>query len=277
MSIEQIDRGNQFRGLHAAPGAFVIANCWDGGSARILTGLGFKALATSSGASAGTLGRLDGQVTRAEALAQARIITDATHLPVSADLEKGFGDAPSVVAETIRLAATTGLVGASIEDATGDEARPFFDLAQAAERVAAAAEAVRGLDFPFTLTARAENFIRGNRDLDDTIRRLQAYERAGADVLFAPGLPDLSAIRTVCSALSKPVNFMVGIPGKSFSVRELAEAGVKRISLATSLYRAAMSGLVAAAREVAEQGTFGFVESSGLSQRELAAFLRGPR
>lgn len=276
MSTEQLERANQFRALHAAAGAFIIANCWDGGSARILTGLGFKALATSSGASAGTLGRLDGQVTRAEAFAQARVITAVTHLPVSADLEKGFGDAPSVVAETIRLAATTGLVGASIEDATGDAARPLFDPGQAIERVAAAAEAARGLDFPFTLTARAENFIRGNPDLDDTIRRLQAYERAGADVLFAPGLPDLQAVRTVCSAVSKPVNFMVGIPGKSFSVRELTEAGVKRISLATSLYRAAMSGLIAAAREAAEQGTFGFVDS-GVSARDLTAFLRGPK
>jgi 2-methylisocitrate lyase-like PEP mutase family enzyme len=276
MSSEQIERGNQFRALHTAPGSFLIGNCWDGGSARILTGLGFKALATSSGASAGTLGRLDGQVTRAEALAQARIITGSTHLPVSADLEKGFGDAPSVVAETIRLAGTTGLAGASIEDATGDAGKPLFDLSQAAERVAAAAEAARGLDFPFTLTARTENFLRGNPDLDDTILRLQAYERAGADVLFAPGLPDLAAVRAVCASLSKPVNFMVGMPGKSFSVRELTEAGVKRISLATSLYRAAMSGLVAAAREALEPGTFGFVESA-ISSRDLAAFLRGPK
>jgi 2-methylisocitrate lyase-like PEP mutase family enzyme len=276
MSAEQIEKGNRLRALHAAPGAFLIANCWDGGTARILAGLGFQALATSSGASAGTLGRIDGQVTRAEALAQARVIAGSTSLPVSADLEKGFGDAPSVVAETIRLAATTGLVGASIEDATGDEVKPLYDAVQAAERVAAAAEAARELGFPFTLTARAENFLRGNPDLDDTIRRLQAYERAGADVLFAPGLPDLAAVRAVCSAVSKPVNFMVGIPGKSFSVRELTEAGVKRISLATSLYRSAMSGVIAAAREAIEQGTFGFVDSA-ISSRDLAAFLRGPK
>jgi len=276
MSAEQIEKGNRLRALHAAPGAFLIANCWDGGTARILAGLGFQALATSSGASAGTLGRIDGQVTRAEALAQARVIAGSTSLPVSADLEKGFGDAPSVVAETIRLAATTGLVGASIEDATGDEVKPLYDAVQAAERVAAAAEAARELGFPFTLTARAENFLRGNPDLDDTIRRLQAYERAGADVLFAPGLPDLAAVRAVCSAVSKPVNFMVGIPGKSFSVRELTEAGVKRISLATSLYRSAMSGVIAAAREALEQGTFGFVDSA-ISSRDLAAFLRGPK
>jgi len=276
MSAELTDKGNQFRALHAAPGTFLVANCWDGGSARILTGLGFKALATSSGASAGTLGRLDGQVTREEAFAQARLISACTHLPVAADLEKGFADAPPAVAETIRLAGTTGLVGASIEDATGDPHKPLYDPGLATERVAAAVEAARGLGFPFTLTARTESFLRGNPDLDDTIGRLQAFERVGADVLFAPGLPDLAAVRTVCSALSKPVNFMVGMPGKSFSVSELAAAGVKRISLASSLYRAAMSGLIAAAREANEQGTFGFV-ASAVSSRELAAFLRGTK
>jgi len=165
-------------------------------------------------------------------------------------------------------------VGGSIEDATGDASKPLYDPGHATERVAAAVEAARGLAFPFTLTARAENFLRGNPDLDDTIRRLQAFERAGADVLFAPALPDLAAVRMVCSSLTKPVNFMVGIPGKSFSVTELIEAGVKRISLATSLYRAAMSGLIAAAREAREQGTFGFVESA-VSSRDLSAFLRG--
>ena len=276
MSLEQqIEKGNRFRELHAAPGSFLIGNCWDGGSARILSGLGFKALATSSAASAGTLGRLDGQVSREEALAHSRLIAECTALPVSADLENGFGDAPSFVAETIRLAATTGLVGASIEDATGNPAQPLYDANHAVERVAAAAEAARAVGFPFTLTARSENFLRGNPDLDDTIRRLQAYERAGADVLFAPGLPDLAAIRAVCAAVTKPVNFMVAIPKKSFTVRELTEAGVKRISLAQSLYRAAMSGLVAAAREAVEHGTFGYVES-GLTAADLAAFLRRP-
>ncbi len=272
MSADLFEKGTRFRALHTAPGAFLIANVWDGGSARILTGLGFQALATSSGASAGTLGRLDGQVTRQEALDQAKLIAGSTPLPVSADLEKGFGDSPAAVAETLQLAGTTGLVGASIEDATGDPRKPLYDREQATERIAAAAEAVRGLGFPFVLTARSENFLRGNPDLDDTIRRLQAFERAGADVLFAPALPDLDAVRAVCSSVSKPVNFMVGMPGKSFSVRELTEAGVKRISLATSLYRAAMTGLIAAAREAKEQGTFGFVDSS-VSSRELAAFL----
>jgi 2-methylisocitrate lyase-like PEP mutase family enzyme len=274
--MDLTEKGNRFRALHAAPDTFLIANCWDGGSARILSGLGFEALATSSGASAGTLGRLDGQVTREEALGQARLISACTHLPVSADLEKGFGDSPSSVADTIRLAGTTGLVGASIEDATGDPNKPLYEAGLATERVAAAVEAARGLGFPFTLTARTENFLRGNPDLDDTIRRLQAFERAGADVLFAPGLPDLAAVRAVCSALSKPVNFMVGMPGKSFSIQGLVAAGVKRISLATSLYRSAMSGLIAAAREAKEQGTFGFVESA-VSSRDLAAFLRGAK
>jgi 2-methylisocitrate lyase-like PEP mutase family enzyme len=273
MSTPQTDKGQRFRALHASPGTFLIANCWDGGSARILAGLGFQALATSSGASAGTLGRLDGQVTRDEALSQARLITGVTDLPVSADLENGFGHEPSVVAETIRLAGGAGLVGASIEDATGNPDKPLYDLGLATERVAAAAEAVRGLGFPFTLTARSENFLRNKPDLDDTIRRLQAFERAGADVLFAPGLPDLAAVRAVCAAVSKPVNFMVGMAGKSFSVAELTAAGVKRISLAGSLYRAAMSGLIAAAREAREQGTFSFVESS-VSARDLGAFLR---
>lgn len=255
----QADRAESFRKLHEGPKAFVIANAWDGGSARVLAGLGFQALATSSGASAGTLGRRDGNVSREEALAQAKTIVSVTDLPVSADLEKGFGDAPNVVAETIRLAADVGLVGGSIEDATGDRDKPLYDFQHAAKRVAAAVEAARSLPFPFVLTARTENFIRGNPDLADTIRRLQAFERAGADVLFAPGLPDLDAVRAVCAAVSKPVNFMVGIPGRSFSMAELEAAGVRRISLATSLYWAAMTGLLDAAREVATRGTFDYV------------------
>jgi 2-methylisocitrate lyase-like PEP mutase family enzyme len=262
MTVSQGDKAAQFRALHQGPGAFVIPNPWDAGSARILAGLRFAALATSSGASAGILGRRDGKVTRAEALAHAQAIVEATDLPVSADLEKGFGDTPDAAAETIRLAAEVGLVGGSIEDATGDPARPLFDIGQATARVAAAVQAARALPFPFTLTARAENFLRGNPSLDDTIARLQAFERAGADVLFAPGLPDLAAVRAVCTAVSKPVNFMVGIKGKSFTVAELESAGVRRISLATSLYRMAMTGLIAAAREVKGQGTFGYLDHS---------------
>ncbi len=269
----QMEKANRFRELHRGPGAFVIANAWDAGSARLLAGLGFPALATSSGASAGTLGRRDGQVSRDEALAQARAIVTATDLPVSADLEKGFGDAPETMVETIRLAAEAGLVGGSIEDATGDEDRPLYDFDYAVERVAAAAQAVRALPFPFMLTARTENFLCGNPDLEDTIRRLRAFERAGADVLFAPGLPDLDAVRAVCAAVSNPVNFMVGIRGKSFTVAELEAAGVRRISLATSLYRAAMSGLFEAAREVRDTGTFGYLDRV-LTTPELHRWMR---
>jgi 2-methylisocitrate lyase-like PEP mutase family enzyme len=273
MTISQSDKAARFRALHQGTGAFVIPNPWDAGSARILAGLGFQALATSSGASAGILGRRDGKVRREEALAQFRGIVEATDLPVAADLEKGFGDAPAVAAETIRLAAEVGLVGGSIEDATGDKDKPLFDIGQATERVAAAVEAARALGFPFTLTARAENFLRGNPSLDDTIKRLQACEKAGADVLFAPGLPDLASVRAVCAAVTKPFNFMVGIRGKSFTVAELEAAGVKRISLATSLYRAAMSGLVDAAREVKDKGTFGYVDRT-MATPELNGFMQ---
>jgi len=270
----QNEKAARFRALHEAPGHFVIANAWDMGSARILAGLGFAALATSSGASAGVLGRRDGMVTRQEALDHARAIVEATDLPVSADLEKCFADSPEGTAETIGLAAATGLVGGSIEDFSRDPQQPFYDLDHATARVAAAVAAARRLPFPFTLTARTENFLHGNPDLDDTIRRLQAFEAAGADVLMAPGLPDLAAVRQVCAALNKPFNFMAGVRGRSFSVTDLAAAGVKRVSLATSLYRAAMSGLVEAAREVNEHGSFGYVEK-GLATPELNAFMRG--
>jgi len=260
MGATQKEKAARFRELHEGPGAFVIPNPWDVGSALILAGLGFQALATSSAASAAAVGRKDGELTRAEALAHARVIIEATDVPVSADLEKGFGDAPEVVAETIRLAAEVGLVGCTIEDATGVEDRPLYDFELAVERIAAAARAARALPFPFMLTARAHNLLYAAPNLDETIRRLQGFEKAGADVLFAPGLPDLEAVRSVCHAVSKPVNFMVGIKGKSFSAAELAAAGVRRISLATSLYRAAMTGLVEAAREVKDAGGFGFVD-----------------
>lgn len=262
MTATKNEKATRLRELHQQPGAFVIANAWDGGSARILASLGFEALATSSGASAATLGRRDGMVTRKEALAQARTIVLATDLPVSADLEKGFGDSPEDVAETILLAAEVGLVGGSIEDASGNESKPIYDITHATQRIHAAAQAARSLSFSFTLTARAENFLRGIPDLEDTIKRLQAFEKAGADVLFAPGLPDLESVRAVCAAVSKPVNFMAGIKGKSFTVAELEEVGVKRISLAASLYRAAMSALREAAREVKESGTFEYLERS---------------
>jgi 2-methylisocitrate lyase-like PEP mutase family enzyme len=260
MSITQAEKAARFRALHEGPGAFILPNPWDIGSARMLAGLGFQALATSSAASAAAAGRRDGRLTRDEALAHARLIAGATDLPVSADLEKGFGDAPEVVAETIRLAGAAGLVGCTIEDATGNPERPLYDFQLAVERIAAAAQAARALPFPFMLTARAHNFLYAGPSLDETIRRLQAFEKAGAGVLFAPGLPDLAAVRAVCAAVSKPVNFMVGIKGKSFSVAELAAAGVRRISLATSLYRAAMTAFLEAAREVQQTGHFDFLE-----------------
>ena len=271
--MTQNEKAEKFVALHRGPKAFVIANPWDAGSARILAGLGYPALATSSGASAGVLGRRDGKVTREEALAHAKAIVEAVDLPVSADLEKGFGDRPEEAAETIRRAGAIGLVGGSIEDATGDKARPLYDLGHAVERVAAAVQAARKHPFPFTLTARAEGFLRGKPDLDDVLRRLQAFEKAGADVLMAPGLPDLAAVRTVCAALGKPFNFMAGIKGKSFSVAELEAAGVRRISVATSFYRAAMSGLAEAAREVKERGTFGYLERT-MTTPDLNGYLR---
>lgn len=273
MTTSQNEKAVRFRSLHQGPGAFVIPNPWDAGSARLLAGLGFQALATSSAAAAAVQGRRDGENSRAEALAWARAIVAATDLPVAADLENGFGDAPEVVAETIGLAAEAGLVGGSIEDATSDPGHPFYDVGQAVERVAAAVQAARALAFPFTLTARAENFVRGNPDLDDTIRRLLAFEKAGADVLFAPGLPDLASVRAVCGAVSKPVNFMAGIKGKSFTVAELEEAGVRRISLGMSLYRAAMGGLLDAARGIKENGTFGYADPT-LTKTDLYEFMR---
>ncbi len=268
-------KAQRFAELHRAPGAFLIANAWDVASARILEGLGFPALATSSGAAAALLGRRDGQITRDEALDQARAMTAATSVPFAGDLENGFGHAPADAALTIRRAAEAGLVGGSIEDATNDPARPIYDYNHAVERVAAAVEAARALPFPFMLTARAENFLNGRPDLDDTLKRLQAFERAGADVLFAPGLPDLAAVRDVCAAVTRPVNFMVGIRGASFTTAELEAAGVKRISLASSLFRAAMGGLIAAAREAREQGTFTYVDRILLTS-EMHQVMRTP-
>ena len=273
MNLSQKEKAARFRALHNGPGAFVIPNPWDVASARILDGLGFEALATSSAASACAVGRRDGGLTREEALAHARMIVNATDLPVSADLESGFGDAPDIVGETIRLAAEAGLVGCTIEDTTGNQDKPLYDFSLAVERIAAAAQTARVLGLPFTLTARAHNLMYANPSLEDTITRLQAFERAGADVLFAPGLPDINAVRAVCTALSKPVNFMAGIKGRSFSVAELADAGVKRISLATSLYRAAMTGFLEAASEVKNSGQFRFLDRCA-STPELVKLMR---
>ena len=276
MAPSQSDKARAFRALHERPGAFVMPNPWDVGTARILAGLGFEALATTSAGLAFALGRRDGDgaVSRDEALAHARTIVGATPLPVSADLENGFGDAPKTAAETIRLAADTGLVGASIEDATGDPDHPIYDASLAVECIAAAAEAARALPFPFTLTARAENFLHGRPDLDDTIRRLQTFEAAGADVLYAPGLRDLTMIRTVCAAVGKPVNVIMGLAGAPFSVDQLAAAGVRRISLGSALARAALGAFLRAAREVKGRGTFSFAEGAA-SVAELDPFMQG--
>jgi len=268
----QLEKALRFRDLHSAPGSFIIPNPWDGASAKVLEGLGFQALATSSGACAGTLGRRDGRITRDEALKHSQLIVESTNLPVSADLERCFADDPKQAAETIRLAAEVGLVGGSIEDSTGDREKPLYDFDDAVERVAAAAAVARSLRFPFMLAARAQNFVGGNPDLEDTIRRLQAFEKAGADVLFAPGLPDIESVRAVCQAVSKPVNFMVGVPGRSFPAADLTAAGVKRISLATSLWKAAMTGFMGATQEILEHGTFNYVDTS-VSTRELAGYL----
>lgn len=285
MSATQNERAAKFRALHrlpatvgariatAGPGAFIIPNPWDAGSARILAGMGFEALATTSSGFAYSLGKRDGATTREELFAHCRAIAEAVDIPVAADLEKCFGDEPKTVAETIRLAGATGIVGGSVEDASGEDARPIYDLSLAVERVAAAVEAARALPFPFTLTARAENFLHGRADLDDTIRRLVAFAEAGAEVLFAPGLPSLDAIRAVCAAVApRPVNVLAGIKGMAFSVAELEAAGVRRISLGGSLSRVAFGALISAAREMREEGTFGFVDGAALST-EVAGFM----
>lgn len=255
---DQRSRAEAFASLHEGP-TFVIPNPWDAGTARLFTRMGFPALTTTSGGLALALGRVDGanQVTREETLANIRAIASATHLPVAADLESGFGPDPRDVADTIRLAAEAGAVGGSIEDATGDPSRPIAGLDEAVRRVEAAVAAARALPFRFTLTARAENFLYGRPDLDDTITRLQAYEAAGADVLYAPGLPDLEAIRTVCGAVGRPVNVLAG-GSDGVTVARLAAAGARRVSLGSALARAAFSAAFAAAQEIAEQGTFGF-------------------
>lgn len=251
-----------FRALHERPGAFVIPNPWNAGTARILASLGFEALATTSAGYAFSVGRRDSSaaLTRDEILDNAMGVVEATDLPVSADLEDGFGRAPELCAATIRLAADVGLAGGSIEDATGDPHEPIYEFALAVERIVAAAETAR--DCRVLLTARAENFLHGRPDLGDTIARLQAFSEAGADVLYAPGLPDLEAIRAVCASVAKPVNVVMGLKGARYSVAELAGAGVKRISVGGSFARAALGGFLRAAREVKEQGTFGYADDA---------------
>lgn len=269
-------KGERFAELHARPGAFIIPNPWDAGTARILEGIGFEALTTTSAGLAFALGKRDGtgDVTRDETIANAKAIADATTLPVAADLENGFGDSPEAAAETIRLAGeVAGLVGGSIEDSTGNPARPIYDFAHAVERIAAAVEAARAFSFPFVLVGRAENFLHGRPDLNDTIRRLQAFEAAGADALYAPGLTKADEIRAVCSSVGKPVNVVMGLRSGSFSAGELAEMGVRRISVGSSLSRAALTGFMSAAREMKEQGTFTFAERA-ISYADVNAMMR---
>jgi 2-methylisocitrate lyase-like PEP mutase family enzyme len=261
-----------FRALHQRPGIFVIPNPWDAGSGKILTALGFEALATTSAGFAFSAGLPDSAaaITRKDLLESARSIADATHLPVSADLQNGFGSSPDTCVETILLAAKMGLVGGSIEDATGDPQNPIYELNHAIDRVAAAAEAAH--DSQFFLTARAENFLYGRDDLSDTICRLQAFGEAGADVLYAPGLPNLEAIQKVCAAVSKPVNVLMGLKGATYSVKQLAATGAKRISVGGSFARAALGALVRAALEVKEQGTFTYADEA-ISHAEITAYM----
>ena len=267
--------GKAFRALHEAPGAFIIPHPWDIGSAHILAVMGFKALATTSAGMAFSLGKAEGGVSPEAVLAHCRDIVGATPLPVSADLEKGFGDTPESVFETIKVAAATGLAGCSIEDHTGRPDDPIFEKALAVERIAAASEACGRLKRDFVLTARCENLLWGRPDLDAVIERLQAYEEAGADVLYAPGLPDLAAVREVCAAVDKPVNVVMETHGPAISADELAEAGVKRISVGAALARLAYGALVAAAREMAESGSFDFAKRA-MDFAELEAFFTRP-
>lgn len=261
-----------FKALHSQTTAFVIPNAWDAGSARILASLGFEAIATTSAGYAFSIGKRDSfsSLSQTEILSNAKAIVDATDLPVSADLEDGFGIEPQACANTIERAIETGLVGGSIEDATGDESNPIYDFDQAVERVLAAAEAKR--EKSFLLTARAENWLWGNDDLADTIQRLQAFSEAGADVLYAPGLPNIEAIRTVCQEVTKPVNVVMGLQGPSYSVSELSEAGVQRISVGGSFARAALGALRRAANEVITKGTF-FYAKDAIPDMELAVLM----
>lgn len=264
-------KGARFRALHERPGAFIIPNPWDVGTARILEAIGFEALATTSAGMAFALGLPDGAVSWEATLDHCRAIVTATPLPVSADLEKGIGDRPEDAAETIRVAAGIGLAGCSLEDHTGRPDVPIYDFGLSVERIAAAVEARRALPDDFVLTARCENYLWGRPDLDDTIRRLQAFESAGADVLYAPGLKDLETIRIVCSAVSKPVNVVMGLAGAAFSLDDLAEAGVKRVSVGSTLARRAFGAFIDAAREMKGEGTFRFADQA-IGFGDLSAF-----
>lgn len=269
----QNEKAEVFRKLHMRESAFIIPNPWDIGSAKLLALLGFEALATTSAGYAFSRGQEDGSIGRDQMLVHLAEMVAATALPVSADLENGFGEAPNVVAETIRLAAGTGIVGGSIEDASGRPDNPIYAFDLAVERVRAAAEMARCLDFPFTLTARAENYLVGHPDLKDTIKRLQAYQEAGADVLFAPGLKSQEDIAAVVSSLDCPVNVVMGLQGVQLGLKELAEIGVKRVSVGGSLSRAALGAFLRAAQEMHEHGTFTYADEA-VSSRQIGEMFR---
>src|SRR3954451_24189049 len=262
----QMEKAEAFRALHARPGAFIIPNPWDAGTAKLLAAMGFEALATTSLGLANTLG--SATVSLDAIIENCRVIADATDLPVNADLENCGADDPKTAAKAIARAAEAGCVGGSIEDSTGDPGKPIYDFSLAVERVQAAVEAARALPFPFTLTARAENFLHGRRDLDDTIRRLQAFERAGADVLYAPGLRDLAAMRTVASSVKKPLNVVMSAADPALTAAQLAQAGVKRISIGGALSRLALASVLKAAHEMKEQGGFTWIADT-VSAKEL--------
>jgi 2-methylisocitrate lyase-like PEP mutase family enzyme len=269
----QGEKARAFRELHERNTGFIIPNPWDVGTARLLAHLGFEALATTSAGYAFSAGRRDNTTGREEMMAHASAIVSATDLPVSADLENGFGDDPGTVAETIRLAAATGLVGCSIEDSTGRRGDPVYDFALSVERIRAAAEVVRSLPFPFMLTARAENYLVGRQDLQDTIRRLQAYQEAGADVLYAPGITKKADIAALVYSVHRPVNVVMGLQDARLSLAELSELGVRRVSVGSALSRAALGAFLRAAREMKDRGTFEFSEEA-VSVRDISAMFQ---
>jgi 2-methylisocitrate lyase-like PEP mutase family enzyme len=271
--LTQAEKGRIFRALHERDHAFIIPNPWDVGTARLLAYLGFEALATTSAGYAFSVGQRDNTIGRDEMMVHVSAIASATELPVSADLENGYGDAPEIVAQTIKLAAEAGLVGGSIEDMSGRVDCAVYELGQAVDRVRAAAEAVRDLPFRFTLTARAENYLAGRPDLNDTIKRLQAYQEAGADVLYAPGLATKDDIAAVVRSVDRPVNVLMGLQGVRLSLAELSVIGVKRVSVGSALSRAALGAFLRAAREMRECGTFSFAEEA-VSYREISTMLK---
>src|ERR1700730_11723703 len=271
--LTQAEKGRAFRALHKRDSIFIIPNPWDAGTARLLAFLGFEALATTSAGYAFSAGQRDNTIDRHQIMAHVSTITSATDLPVSADLENGFGDAPEIVAETIRLAAAAGVAGGSIEDMSRQPGHPIYEREHAVERIRAAAEGARALPFAFTLTARAENYLVGRPDLRDTIERLQAYQEAGADVLYAPGLLSEADIAAVVSSVDRPVNVVMGLQGVQLSLADLSAIGVKRVSVGSALSRAALGAFLRAAREMLEHGTFAFAEEA-LSFRDISAMFK---